>query len=389
MNTRWTRRNGIVWTGVLVTLGWAAVANAAPPWKKLVPFRSVEADPDKQYWLTEDQGPWMIMATSFAGPGAEEQAHELVLELRNRYKLDAFMHKRTFDYTEPVYGRGVNRYGGPKRMRYQSATKFDEIAVLVGNFTSLDAPGAQEDLDAVKSAKPDCLELSDDKDSQQTTQRFIGLRELQRLVHADPEVRQLGPMRRAFIGRNPLLPKEYFVDTGVDPFVLEMNRQVKHSLLDNPGEYTVRVASFQGESFFQGEGQEASESSSRLIPGLAPHGDASKLEEAADNAHRLTEALRKRGVEAYEFHDRFESIVTVGSFAGVGTRLPDGRIDLSPEVYKIMQTYGAERSPLARHGEGLNPRLLEGIRFDVQPMPVKVPHRSLASTYAAGNRTLR
>ena len=64
------------------TLALASVATATPPWKKLVPFRSVEADPNKQYWLTEDQGPWMIMATSFAGPGAEEQAHALVLELR-------------------------------------------------------------------------------------------------------------------------------------------------------------------------------------------------------------------------------------------------------------------------------------------------------------------
>ncbi len=82
MNTRWTRRDGIVWAGVLLTLAFASVATATPPWKKLVPFRSVEADPNKMYWLTEDQGPWMIMATSFAGPGAEEQAHTLVLELR-------------------------------------------------------------------------------------------------------------------------------------------------------------------------------------------------------------------------------------------------------------------------------------------------------------------
>lgn len=389
MNTRWTRRNGIVWAGVLLTLAFASVTTATPPWKKLVPFRSVEADPNKQYWLTEDQGPWMIMATSFAGLGSEEQAHSLVLELRSRYKLDAYMHKRTFDYTEPVYGRGVNRYGGPKKMRYQSATKFDEIAVVVGNFTSFDAPGAREDLDVVKTAKPECLALSDDKTSQKSTQRFSGLRELQRLVHSDPEMRELGPMRRAFVARNPLLPKEYFVDAGIDPFVLDMNRQVKHSLLDNPGQYTVRVASFQGESFFKGEGPEDSVKSSRLIPGLPSRGDASKLEIAADNAHQLTEALRKRGVEAYEFHDRFESIVTVGSFPGVGTRMPDGRIDLSPEIYKIMQTYGAERSQLPQQGQALQPRLLDGIRFDVQPMPVAVPHRSLASTYAAGNQTLR
>ena len=151
----------------------------------------------------------------------------------------------------------------------------------------------------------------------------------------------------------------------------------------------MRIASFQGESIFQGEGQEQGDERSRAIPGLPTRGKPSKLEIAADNAHRLTEALRKRGVEAYEFHDRFESIVTVGSFNSVGAKLPDGRLDLSPEVYKIMQTYGAERSTLPQQGQALQPRSLDGIRFDVQPLPVKVPRKALGSDYAAGNQDLR
>ncbi|NLX56384.1 MAG: hypothetical protein GXY58_14845 [Planctomycetaceae bacterium] len=382
MKTRWTRRNGMVWGGVLLTLAFAGVATAAPPWKKLVPFKSVDADPNKMYWLTEDQGPWMIMATSFAGPGAEEQAHDLVLELRKQYKMEAFMHKRTFDYTQPVYGRGVNRYGGPKRMRYQAATKFDEIAVVVGNYMTNDTPGLQEDLDRLKTARPACLDISSESVKRHTTQRFIGLRELQRLVHSDPEVRELGPMRRAFVVRNPLLPKEYFVSTGIDPFVLEMNREVKHSLLDNPGQYTVRVASFQGESYFAGEEQRQNVKGFGPSLDLLKYGRSRKLEEAADKAHRLTEALRKRGVEAYEFHDRFESIVTIGSFDSVGNKLSDGRLDLRPEVYKIMRDYGAETSALPQHGQGFKPRTLDGIQFEIQPMPVKVPRPGLASTYA-------
>lgn len=374
MNKRWTLRNGLLWASMGLVLGMAMVAAAAPPWKKLVPFRSIEADPNKQYWLTEDQGPWMIMATSFAGPGAEEQAHELVMELRKEFKLEAFMHKRTFDYSEPVYGRGVNKFGGPKRMRYQSSTKFDEIAVVVGNYDSVDTPGAQEDLQKVKTVRPTCLDFSGEE-KPNSTQRFIGLRELQRLVHKDQEVRQLGPMRRAFVARNPLLPKEYFVDSGLDTFVMDMNREVKYSLLDNPGNYTVRVASFQGETFFDGEKKSGNAGAAAAM--------ASKLEQAADNAHRLTEALRKRGVEAYEFHDRFESIVTVGSFESVGNTLPDGRLDLHPAVFEVMQTYSAERSRLPQAGQAVQPKTLDGVRFDPQPMPVKVPRRSLASTYAA------
>ena len=293
------------------------------------------------------------------------------------------MHKRQFDYTEPVYGIGVNRFGGPRRMRYQNATKFDEIAVLVGHYPSHDAPGSEEDLLVIKTAKPDCLDYSGNR-GETTTQRFVGLRELYRLVNTDPEMQKLGPMRRAFIGRNPLLPKELFVADGLDPFVLDMNQHVTHSLLDNPGKYTVRVASFQGESHFMGE--TPSEAGGSGFLGLGPARKASQLEQAADNAHRLTEALRKRGIPAFEFHDRFESIVTVGSFESVGATLPDGRIDLHPEVYQIMQRYGAERGPLPQQGLALKPRSLDGIPFDIQPMPVLVPRRSIGSNYAADGR---
>ncbi len=362
-------------------------AQAAPPWKKLIPFKSVEADPKQSYWLTEDNGPWMIFATSFTGEAAEQQAHELVLELRKRHKMEAYMHKRHFDFTEPVYGRGVNKYGGPKRMKYRNSTSFDEIAVLVGNYMSLDAPGAEEDLEKIKMAKPDCLDVSD-PNRKTHAQRFVALRELQRLVNLDPEVQKAGPMRRAFIARNPMLPKEYFVGAGIDPFVLNMNKGVQHSLLDCPGKYTVRVASFRGETHFMGESSDAGATAQDSSFGLPGRGAPSKLEIAADNAHRLTELLRKKGIEAYEFHDRFESIVTIGSFDSVGNELPDGRIDLQPAIHQIMVNYEAQRSPLPNQGQGMKPRSLDGIPFDVQPLPVMVPRRSLASDYAVGQRDL-
>ena len=108
-----------------------------------------------------------------------------------------------------------------------------------------------------------------------------------------------------------------------------------------------------------------------------------KLELAADKAHRLTSALRARGVDAYEFHDRTESIVTVGSFDSVGEPRADGKIEIHPTVHKIMQMYGASRRQLPGVGTlGLQPRTLAGITFDVQPVPVEVPRRSIAADYA-------
>ena len=97
---------------------------------------------------------------------------------------------------------------------------------------------------------------------------------------------------------------------------------------------------------------------------------------------RLTEALRERGIEAYEFHDRCESIVTIGSFDTVGTPREDGKIEINPAVLQIMKAYGAEKEALDGTSQAVRPRSLEGIRFDVQPIPVRVPKTSLASTYA-------
>ena len=72
---------------------------------------------------------------------------------------------------------------------------------------------------------------------------------------------------------------------------------------------------------------------------------------------RLTVALRTRGVEAYEFHDRHESIVTVGSFDSVGQPRVDGKTEINPAVHQVMAMYGATRQPIPGQGSlGLQPR---------------------------------
>lgn len=354
----------------------AGTAEAAKPWEFLIPFKRVEADAAKEYRLTEAQGPWMILASSFAGAGAEQQARDLVLELRQRYQQVAYLHKQSYDFTEPVTGLGLNRYGGQKVMRYANPGKFDEIAVLVGDFPNVDDPQVDKTLQKIRTARPDCLDV---KKNKSTTQRFVGLRELQRRLTPDSDKRQRGPMGNAFVTRNPLLPKEMFAPGGIDPLVEEMNREVEFSLLDNPGRYTVRVASFRGASTMK---LDEIKGQGRSLP--------SKLEQAAVKAHDLTVALRKQGVEAYEFHDRYESIVTVGAFESVGTPRPDGKTEINPEIHRLMQQFGARRESLPGQAEvGLAPRSLNGIPFDVQPIPVEVPKTSVAAAYAPSNRLFR
>jgi hypothetical protein len=272
---------------------------------------------------------------------------------------------------------GLNRYGYRKTMRYYNDKKFDEIAVLVGHFESVNDHRLDKTLDKIRFARPECLDVSKNRS---TTQRFIGLRELQRRLTPDKEERQRGPMGKAFVTRNPLLPKEYFTPNGLDPLVEKMNRDVEYSLLKNPARYTVRVATFRGASTMKLD--EMSQASKKR--------PSDKLAEAAVKAHELTVALRRQGVEAYEFHDRYESIVTVGSFDSCGTPRADGKTEIDPRIHQIMQAYAAKRQQLpGMTSLGLVPRTLNGVPFDVQPMPVEVPRASIATAYAPSNGLFR
>src|SRR4029079_11180187 len=151
--------------------------------------------------------------------------------------------------------------------------------------------------------------------------------------------RKRGPMGQAFFTRNPLLPREYFVPKGVDKFVAQMNEGVEHSLLDNPGRQTIQVATFRGNVILQTSAKE--DVASKSFWGGHKNDDKNPLIEAAENAHLLAKELRSHGYDAYEFHDRTESIVTIGAFAQTTQQLPDGRVVALPDVQKIFQTFDA------------------------------------------------
>ncbi|MBM4003390.1 MAG: hypothetical protein FJ295_08905 [Planctomycetes bacterium] len=340
---------------------------AQSPLSNLVPFKRVDADPNKSFVLTEKHGPWLIIASTFAGEDAESQAHELVIELRRDFKLPAYMHKHHFDFTDTV--DGINKHRQKVKMKYASAVKFDEIAVMVGNFTSVDDPGLEKALQTVKHAKPKCLDL---EKNQATTQRFSGYRNLWKIYSAREESKTRGPMGAAFATSNPLLPPEYFRTTGIDPLVKQMNRDAEFSLLKNKGHYTVRVATFSGNStmFFRDNEE------------LDKKKGLSMLEKAATDAHKLAASLRAKGVEAYEFHDRYESFVTIGSFDSDGTQQPNGSFVYQPAIQKVIDRYkGVPKGSPGQGAISYEPHRESGILFDMTPTLIKVPRESLGASY--------
>jgi hypothetical protein len=259
-------------------------------------------------------------------------------------------------------------------LQYKKGEQRDEVAVLVGNYASVDDPRAQKTLQKLKYSHPASLELDPDNPTKRNLAQW---RILQKFGSRNK--REMGPMLKAFITTNPVLPKEAIVPEGLDPLVVEMNKPVKHSLLDCPGKYSVMVAKFSGnviitraelEKFENGEGKK---------------GD---LADAAMKAHRLTEALRLKGYEAYEFHDRYFSIVTVGSFDTVTTRLVNGGVGMPPKMQRLIEVFKAEpyTGPPQPGFLPQNVKTLLGIEFLPQPTPVEVPKRSLGREMAFSDR---
>ena len=345
---------------------------AAPPVFSLLPFRKVEVDTKKDYTLTEKNGPWMIMATSFSGESSEVEARKLVLELRRDYQLPAYAHHQEYDYSEPVVGLGVDKFGNPRKMKHLNGAVAEEWAVVVGNFKSCEDPDATLALERIRSAPIKSMSSELPKAGKPVSVSMM--REYYRKLTRTEEKKPRGPLGKAFITRNPLLPKEEVAKGALDPFVKELNQGVEHSLLQNKGKYTVQVATFRGATAFNEKEFNESLSKNRSTP---------KIDEAAMKASKLVAALRKQGAEAYVFHDRFESLVTVGSCNDLGSETFSGRTELRPEIAAVIEKYQAKRQAIPGSDQlALVPQTISEITLDVSPQLILVPRENLADVYS-------
>lgn len=375
---------------------------ARPLWQRLVPRKQVAAESDGDYTLAEEHGPWLILATSFTGEEGEAQARELVLELRRDFGMPAYYYGMTFQMDEANLGRGIDSYGSRIRHRYQRGSAVREHGVLVGEFPSLDDPNAQKMLKEIKQLTPEVLVA---EDGESTAQSLATVRRFRKYMQERVGSHTAkGPMGHAFLTRNPLLPREYFVPQGIDEEVAKWNTGSEFNLMKCPGRYSIRVATFKGRSSWKAPAEEVEDARTRKAKEDDP------LVVAVEKAHLLTVALREKGWEAYEFHDRQESYVAVGSF-DEGQVQADGRVVLNNRDAKIIfNTFGAmspnnvfnrpapqdkmleeqkKRQFLSALGnsagkvaEGFHPKRFVGIPFDIYPEPVQVPRRSISSAYA-------
>jgi hypothetical protein len=255
----------------------------------------IEAIEGKEYPLTKAYGPWMLMVASFHTTGAdgetdegkspEQAAAELVFELRQK-GIPAYTYAIE-NHSDPFATR--DRLGQPVKKKNLRAVK--SLCVMAGNYPSFEDEKAQATLVWIKKYDPKCL---------------------QDVFYVQTPGRP-SPLSGAFLTINPLLSPEEVAERNPDPLLRKLNSGVRHSLTENKGAYTLVVAHFGGKTFNE----------------VRQHKDTfdflkdNDLDDAAQQANDLAAALRQnldpRGtlnnVEAYVWHDRFESVVTVGAFS--------------------------------------------------------------------------
>ena len=115
--------------------------------------------------------------------------------------------------------------------------------MLVGDFASFDDPRGQKMLRRSRGSSRESL-TGDGGKSRSS-------RLLQANRSGSTTAARRGRCTWRFVIPNPLLPEDFFSRQEVDEFVMEMNADVTHSLLDCPGRYTVRVATFTGAGTFK------------------------------------------------------------------------------------------------------------------------------------------
>ena len=396
----------------LTTIGLAAGTTGAvaaePTTASLLGFlKPSPAEPQGQNLeLKAEHGPWLIYAASLEGPDAKMQAVQLAAELREEFDLTAYILPKTLDFSNRVVGSGFNAQGGEKIMRFADDRVVESFTILIGDYTSLDAPETREALRRIKSIKPKFYQevaLAASADEVTSGEKVMAYRAWLKWNRKEEAANEDGPMSNAFITRNPLLPEEFYDAPEMDRFITELNKKAEHSILNCKGRFTVRVANFRG-------------SQTTLVGGtisgqeVADTDPASPLEEAAISAHQLASHLRRAGYEAYEYHDRESSSVCVGGFESLGAIDASGEFIYSPEITKLIAEFGGANGvresqyglvPVAKTlldvvGVEKFPELAKGtekerlakireyaLPFDAIPKPIFVPRPSTNNLYGS------
>jgi hypothetical protein len=355
-----------------------SVAQLRLPFQQRQPEIAAKSSTGAQV-LSEASGPWLIMCASFAGQNGMQEAQHLAEELHSDHGLNAYVYRHQFDIEKRLTSSGIGQTMaqraqdglGPGKLKLASAGQFEEVAVLVGDFPSLDDGRAQQVLSVVKSYQPTVRVSTTEPAPDSTGDRVRAFRdemtdELETMTESE------GPLRLAFLLPNPMLPDAYFNREVVDDFVVKLNKGAKFNLLKNPGNYTVKVATFSGGTKMLNDSVSEKLRAMKGNSLFRKSKKASDLETALLKATVLARYLRKHEkLEAYEYHDREASYVCIGSFDWATRQTALGS-ETNPELKKVVQKFTGSVQDVTK----------QGIQAKSFPLPNKLTDVGIACSAA-------
>jgi hypothetical protein len=277
-------------------------------------------DPSQDYPITPEAGAWLICVPAYVGPEAPQLAHEMILEIRNRFKLPAYVFDRTEEerrkQAEDIQSvkQQIDETNRLRRENNEPEVAIprrliphiqEQCAVLIGGYK--DQETAYTALKEIKKLPTPTSERLCPQLTQVETDEKPG-------NNQNPVVHRAyaNPFRSAFVVCNPTIPREAKNDDKNDPFLKKLNAHEPYSLLKCRKQYTLLVAVFRGYHTIQ----PTNSSNEGFFEKLWGGNTGQLLDASSQNAHNFAEALRSRDLhyEAYVLHMRQGSAVTVGNF---------------------------------------------------------------------------
>jgi hypothetical protein len=291
------------------------------------PKISLPTGPIEPFLIQKENGPFMVLAYTFRGPQADRYAQALVLELRGKFGLQAYIfyakvqpgHSNIRDIppTAPPYVRN-GEMAAPEKYR-----NYDEAAVLVGDCKTIDE--SKQLLHKVKKLHPACL---DGLPSIYNWRRGRGLSRAILTTNPLVAAQYLYPGKGVMPVVKPGQPFDPAVVTASfetihkkDPLVKQINTG-PYNIYKCRGPYVLQVAEFSGRTSLNNGGTSVSADSAQDLSSLLSRGykrdDVMDLSQAGEQAERLADAIAHSKLlgklHPYVYHDRFVSRVYLGPF---------------------------------------------------------------------------
>lgn len=300
----------------------------------------VEADPDKEYVISPEAGPYVICVNAYTGPRARELANRLALHLRQN-GWPAYV----FDYSAEEKRKAQElldeRYKAlpPDAPRPRKTIRVEEQwGVFIGGYRDFDAAGR------------DVPRL---KDKDRTPWPNMEKTAFGHTFNTETgQIFQVSPYAYAIASRNPTVPVPKTDPNAPDPRWKDLNDGRPYNLLKCGKPWTLAVKQFQGTGVIQSRS-----APSKFLDMLGVGGKSGEvLDATAKQAEEVARVLRELKFDAYVLHTRGGSVVTVGAY--------DSADD--PRLRQAAERLAGKRLNVPGDKDGL-------FQLFVQPLPMKVP----------------